>query len=38
VDVVSAESALAAEQGYMEVVNLFRFGLKGFNAKTRRES
>jgi len=25
---VSAESALAAEQEYMEVVNLFRFGLK----------
>jgi hypothetical protein len=38
VNVVSAESALAAEQEQMALVNLFRFGLKGFNAKTRRES
>jgi len=28
-DVVSAESALAAEQEYMELANLFRFGLNG---------
>jgi hypothetical protein len=38
VDVVSAESALPDEQEQMELVNLFRFGQKGFNATTRRES
>jgi len=38
VDVVSAESALTAEQEQMELANLFRFELKGFNATTRRES